>query len=935
VIRARLSRVAACVGEPAVVCLLGLPATVPLWASCLPRSFDGLFHLFRLLQLDHLTQQLVLFPRWAPDFLYGYGYPIFNFVPHLPYYFSGLFRIAGLSLVHTILFSFGLALLASGVAMYVFTRDVFGSKAAIVSSVAYMYAPFHLYDMLFRGHLPGAWAMVLYPLTLWSFRRLMRDRSPVVPYFFSSALLYAGSFLSHNPANLIFTPFLLFYLVFLVWRTHVRRRTAAFRAASALAVGAGLAAFFWIPALWERQFIQLERMITPPDLDYHSHFINLSDLLALPRTAATGLMNPEVPNNLGPVLVALSILSVFGLWRLRRTEERSHLIIALCGLAGVVFMVLPQSVGLWNTLPLLKYLVFPHRFLRLACLVMAILAGSAVRLFVDKENALSPSFAMTAASVGLIIVSALSLLYPPYYAGLSLNPTLSDMMEFERTTGTMGTTSFGEYLPVWVEWTPRTSPLEPMYASSSTIERLEYASLPEGAHVEKADYGPTSAIIELHAPQPFEAVFNTLYFPGWQGYVDGQKAETGATAGSGLISLWIPSGRHVVELHFEDTPVRTASKAISGLSIAALVLPAAMSCFRRRGSARTSPHCDGDATSLAVVGRPRRLTGQQTAALAAMGIALLMIKLGVVDRLDTPFKREFDGLHAPGVQTPLQVNVGDQITLLGYDLLSPNPHPGDTVTVTLYWKASQRLTTDYSVFVHLVDEELNIYAQRDSLNPGRYPTRLWRTGEYNKDTHEVLVPLGTPPGDYLLGVGLYDQTTMVRLPIEEEVGHQIGMYFLQPVKVARAEKQPNASELGMQHQVSLPFDNGMTLLGYTAERDTLMPGDYYRLALFWKADTQLEDRYNVVLRFLDSGGGEVLSGSSEPSAGRYPTEDWEEGEIVRDNRALWVPRGFEAGEYTMQLALRDSTGCMVPFESAPGTPAEGTWLELLTASTGN
>ena len=932
-IRARLSRAAACIGEPAVVCLLGLPATVPLWASRLPRSFDGLFHLFRLLQLDYLTRQLVLFPRWAPDFLYGYGYPIFNFVPHLPYYVGGIFRIVGLSLVHTVLFSFGLALLASGVAMFLFARDAFGSKAAIVASVAYMYAPFHLYDMLFRGHLPGAWAMVLYPLMLWSFRRLIRNQSATASYFAYSALLYAGSFLSHNPAHLIFTPFLLFYLVFLVWRAQTRRTAAAFRAISALAVGAGLAAFFWIPALWDRQFIQIERMITPPDLDYHSHFITLSDLLTIPGTAITGLMNPEVPNSLGPVLVSLCIFSMLGLRRLRRPDERAHLVIALVGLAGVVFMVLPQSVGLWNSLPLLKYLVFPHRFLRLACLVIAILAGSVVRLFVDSEETLSPSFAVTIASAGMIIVSALSMLYPPYYAGLSLNPTLADMMEFERTTGTMGTTSFGEYLPVWVDWIPRSSPLEAFYASSSTVERLEYASLPDGAHVEKADYGPLWAIMELDSPQPFEAVFNILYFPGWQAYVDGQKAETGPTTGSGLTSLWVPAGSHVVEVRFEDTPVRTVSKAISALSIAALVLPVGTSYLRRRGSALASRRSSGGATAGAVRNHSLRLTGQQMAALAVMAITLLTIKLGVLDRLNTPVKREFDGLHAPGVQTPLLVNFGDQVTLLGYDLLSPQPHPGDSVTVTLYWKASQQLTTDYSVFVHLVDEDLNIYAQKDSLNPGRYPTRLWRTGEYNKDSHEVLVPPGTPPGDYLLGVGLYDQTTMVRLPIEEEAGHEIGMYFLQPVNVARAKRQPSIAELGIQQQVSLPFDNGMTLLGYTAERDTLVPGDYCRLALFWRADTQLEDSYSVALRLRDSGGEEVLSGSSGPSAGRYPTQRWEEGEIVRDNRALWVPRGFAAGEYTVQLALVDSSGRMVPLASAAGAPAEAAWLELFTTST--
>ena len=256
-----------------------------------------MFHLFRLLEIDHLARQLVLFPRWAPDFLFGYGYPVFQFVPHLPYYVSSTLHLMGLSLVHTVLASFSLTLLGSGIAMYIFARDVFGSRAAVLSAVAYMYTPFHLYDLLLRGHLPGAYSMVLFPLVLWSFRRLTRIGG--ARYFVSSALLYAACFLSHNPANFIFTPFLLFYLACIVRLRADHKVAAAFRTVAALAVAAGLAAFFWIPALWERPFVQINRMITPPDLDFHTHFITTSDLLALPPVADTGRMNPGVPNSLG------------------------------------------------------------------------------------------------------------------------------------------------------------------------------------------------------------------------------------------------------------------------------------------------------------------------------------------------------------------------------------------------------------------------------------------------------------------------------------------------------------------------------------------------------------------------------------------------------------------------------------------------------------
>jgi len=933
VTRALLTRVTARAKEPIVVCLLGLPATVPLWKSSLPRSFDGLFHLFRLVEIDHLARQGVLFPRWAPDLFFGYGYPLFNFVPHLPYYVSEGLYSTGLSLVHTILFSFGLALVASGLAMYIYVRDVFGSRAAIVSAVAYMYAPFHLYDILFRGHLPGAWAMVLYPLTLWSFRRLIRNGGAV--YWASSILLYGGCFLSHNPANFIFTPFLVCYLALLVWLSAERRRTASFRAATALLVGAGLAAFFWMPALWDRQFIQLDRMITPPDLDYRTHFITVADLLALPNTSNTGQMNPGVPNSLGPVLISLSIISVIGLRTLPGSEKRSHLIVSLCGLAGVVFMVLPQSVAVWDSLPLLKYLVFPHRLLRLACLLTAILSGAATRLFADQEIRFPSSFVVALVSVAMIIVFSFALLYPPYYAQLALDPSFADMMEFERATGTMGTTSFGEYLPMWVEWIPNTSPLEPMYRSGSGVSRLDESSLPHGTLVSSARFTPTSATMDVSAPQPFQATFNSLYFPGWQGYVDGQRTETTPTPGLGLTSVAVPSGNHVVQLRFEDTPVRTASEAISALSAVALLLPGAVSVIRRARSKHGKHRSKGNAPPAVSGGHVGDLTGAQTSALALVGVALLIIKLGILDRYDTPFKRGFDGVHVPGAQKPLQVNFGDQITLLGYDLPDASSRPGDTTTITLYWKASQPLNTDYSAFVHLVDEHMNIYAQRDSLNPGRYPAHLWQIDEYNQDAHEIEIPPGTPPGQYLLGVGLYDQATMVRLPVLEEEGHEIGMYFLQQVSVAKAERPPTIEELGIQRPATAHFDNGVVLLGSTAERDSLPPGDFYRLALFWKAETALDDSYSVAIRLLSTEGEEVLLQTGEPSAGRYPTTAWEEGEIVRDNHALRIPRDFSAGDYVIQLALLDSTERRVPLAPAAGLSVENGWLELSSVSAGD
>jgi hypothetical protein len=887
-----------------------------------------MFHLFRLLEIDHLTRQLVFLPRWAPDLLYGYGYPLFDFVPHLPYYVTEVLHLMGPSLVHSTLLSFGLSLLASGVAMHFFVKDSFGTNAGLLAAVAYMYAPFHLYDVLFRGHLPGAWAMVFYPLVLWSVSRLIGRGG--VPWFASTSLAYAACLLTHNPANFIFAPFLLCYAVVLVLSRPSSRIRSLIRVGISILLGVGLAACFWLPALWDRQFIQIARMVTSLDLDYHSHFITISELLAPPRMAEVGLMNPGIPNTLGTVLVALAILSLAALWRLRQRDERAQLIVALCGVAAVAFIVSPQSAIVWESIALMKYLVFPHRFLRLGSLLVAVLCGAAVSLFASRHKTFSPSFVVTLVSAGAVVVSAFPLLYPPYYRDQPLNPSFAEMMEFERRTGTLGTTSFGEYLPVWVEWIPNTSPLEQLYKSSAEVDRLDRTTLPEGTRITNADYGPTSMTVALDAPQAFEATFQLLYFPTWRAYVDGRETPITPTPGQGLVQLTVPAGEHAISIRLQDMPIHTLAKVVTAASLLLLVVLCATPWVRSRVLSLSGPGSPADGLRSEAPDAPGNVPSIRAAVLALMAVSLLAFKLGYVDTHDTWFKREFDGENVAAAQEPLQINFGDQVSLLGYDLPSASAQPGDTLGLKLYWKARQELTTDYSAFAQVVDEQLNIYAQMDSLNPGRYPTRLWEPDEYNQDSHDIYIPPGTPPGEYALGIGLYDPQTMMRLPILETDDHQAGMYFLDQITVIRPDRPPTMQELGIQHSVTVQYENGMTLLGHSAEREYLPASDFYRLALFWRADGRLDEDYSVAIRVLDSEGEVALSHSSEPSARRYPTTIWGEGEIVRDNHALRIPRDFPEGRYQLQLALFDSEGRAVGASVPEGVRAFDGWVELLS-----
>jgi hypothetical protein len=143
------------------------------------------------------------------------------------------------------------------------------------------------------------------------------------------------------------------------------------------------------------------------------------------------------------------------------------------------------------------------------------------------------------------------------------------------------------------------------------------------------------------------------------------------------------------------------------------------------------------------------------------------------------------------IQHPLQVNLGDQVTFLGYDVSPEAIQPGQSLDLTLYWQARREMTKDYTVFTHLVAADGRIVAQQDNQPAeGRYPTSTWDTGEIVLDRYRLTIVPDTPGGEYYLEVGMYVLSTLERLKIAsgEKKGQDrilLGLVFV--------ESSPNAS----------------------------------------------------------------------------------------------------------------------------------------------
>jgi len=195
--------------------LLSLPVVGPLlqpgyfWGA-----HDARHSVYFLHQFNKAIQDGVWYPRWAPDFAFGYGYPFFNIYGPLSSYAGQGLLLAGLEIVTAVKVIFGLSALLSGLAMYLFARRLLGGPAGLIAALTYVYIPYHLFDLYVRAALAESVGFVFVPLVLWGFYEAVTRPRPGALLW--AALAYAGLMFTSNLLALLFTPILGLYVAFMI-----------------------------------------------------------------------------------------------------------------------------------------------------------------------------------------------------------------------------------------------------------------------------------------------------------------------------------------------------------------------------------------------------------------------------------------------------------------------------------------------------------------------------------------------------------------------------------------------------------------------------------------------------------------------------------------------------------------------------------------------
>ena len=248
----------------------------------------------------------------------------------------------------------------------------------------------------------------------------------------------------------------------------------------------------------------------------------------------------------------------------------------------------------------------------------------------------------------------------------------------------------------------------------------------------------------------------------------------------------------------------------------------------------------------------------------------------------------------------LDLTFGGQMDLLGYSLDQRTVQPGQTLTVTLYWRARAPMAENYSVFVHLLDSTHTLVAQRD-VYPGHglFPTRLWRPGDALADTYLLQVPADIyRPMHLTIEAGLYLYPSLQRLSCTDSQGQAQGDH----VSLGDVLVLPQSCET-IAHPVSYSLGEQIQLVGYDLDRTALRPGEKLHLTLFWKALAPVGKSYTVFTHVSGADGAIYAQQDNIPLGGDAPTNTWLAGEVICDVYELQVQPGAPPGHYPLQVGM--------------------------------
>jgi hypothetical protein len=552
--------------------LAALVAILPILVNGPSCGHDFDFHL--LSWLEAATQFAHLhYPRWAYTPAYNAGEPRFIFYPPLSWSLGALLGLVLPWKFVPAAFTW-IALTLSGFTMHALGRRYAGPHAATLAAILYLANPYMLftaYERTAYGELlAAAWLPVLFAAALAPRIRIVPLAIPIALLWLSNApaavmSCYALAFVamvrlllaqtSGAPSQTASSSEVGSHILYLGKRTRLRLALAT---VSGTLLGLALAAFYLVPAVAERPYIQsdmatIEGMRIADNTLFHHMAPATEDTVAHDLVLYTA-------STISLTMLA-AILLAFVIAERRKPSDGHQLssssIPLACLVLLIAFLLTPASLPIWNHTPELRFLQFPWR---LTAILGAILGLFAARLF----NRLKLNGATTAAAN---LALAAVLVYPAwqlFHQPCDAEDTVEARVALYHSP--RGTEPTDEYTPTAAD-NDALSKSNPPYWLIPSTGPVD-AAAPKGSTPSQA---PTNLTLHLATPQML--VLNRRAFFGWVLIVNHREVATQAEArNDGLIEASLPAGTNVVGLTYCPTRDQMLGIIVTVLALVMLLI---------------------------------------------------------------------------------------------------------------------------------------------------------------------------------------------------------------------------------------------------------------------------------------------------------------------------------------------------------------------------
>ena len=524
--------------RPAVfwIMLTATLAVTPMMLFGTPLGHDLDFQMPGWMEAADQLRQGIMFHRWSAATNHGFGEPFFIFYPPLS-------RMMGATLGLVLPWRMvpgvyvWMVLILAGAVMWKCAQELLHPPGALVAALLYATNPYIMLTVYKRCAYAELLAIALFPALVWGGIRMEKNtRQAVLPL----SLVFATLWITDLPGAVVAT-YTLAGLLMLGSLVHRSFRPILYGGVAMLA-GFGASAFFLLPAAWERRWINVGQAIKFQWMPEHNFLFSHGNI---PQYATF---------NRGLSFFALMVIAVTaGAAVLARQLQRDkpqdwRLLVGLA--TASTFMMLPPSLVLYRTLPELRFIQFPWRWLTPLCVTAALLTASAMaearRKWMPQAIA-----ALAVACIGAAII------YSSWWDRDHHLDELNAVMHSDA-----GFRSIASWdLPLGSQPSQFDEPAPLVAVTNSDDDKRA------PAQIAVEQWAAERKVFTVDSSRPLLLKLKLLNYPAWQANLNGKIVPVQTDVGTGQMLVAAPAAFSRIEINFGRTWDRTLGIVLSLVTI--------------------------------------------------------------------------------------------------------------------------------------------------------------------------------------------------------------------------------------------------------------------------------------------------------------------------------------------------------------------------------